>query len=319
MPLKLRLLLFYLNNFVKQQDYSQLSAPQVRQGNKKQLKKLGNYIDFPPTPMFKVKNQHLQMRDGANIPIRIYYPTAEKNLALIVFYHGGGFVVRDLDSHDKACRRIAKYNQAIVLSVGYRLAPEFKFPIPLQDCYDATVWAAEQASALGANPQQLVVMGDSAGGNLATGVAILARNLKGPKILAQVLIYPTTDARMNHPSIEKYSKGYFLTKEVMSWFLDHYKRTEADVLNPQMSPLLEKDLSDLPPAFVTTAAFDPLKDEGEAYAKRLKEAGNEVEFKEYKGMVHGFLNMGKITTKQTLQMNEDVRLFLEKNLVNDLD
>lgn len=310
MPIKLRLLLFYLNHFVKEMDYLNMTAEEVRQINRRELKKVDRLVDFPPTPMFEVKNQTIPMRDGAQIPIRIYYPSDKKKLPVIVFYHGGGFVTRNLDSHDLACRRIAKTNQAVVVSIGYRLAPEYKFPTPVEDCYDATVWVANHVQELGVNGEKLVVMGDSAGGNLATVICILARNLKGPKIAAQVLIYPTTDARLSQPSIDRFGKGYFLTRKKMQWFLDHYKRDDADIMNPLMSPLLEKDLSNLPPAFVTTASFDPLKDEGEAYAKRLKEAGNAVTFKEYKGMVHGFLNLAKITTKGTMGMNQDIQQFL---------
>ena len=311
MPFRLRLLLFYINHLAKQIDYEKASAPEVRAINEATRLKVKNLIDYPPISMYKVWEEQVRMRDKAMIPIRIYQPSDKTNLPIIVFYHGGGFVTRNLDSHDTACRKIAKTNEAIVISVGYRLAPEYKFPIPLQDAYDATVWASENTSRLGGNKEGLIVMGDSAGGNLATVVAILSRNLKGPKIKYQVLIYPTTDARLNHPSFTTYGKGYFLTKALIDWFSKNYKRNESDTLNPLMSPLLEKDLTNLPPAFVCTAEYDPLKDEGAAYAKRLKEAGNTVIFKEYKGVTHGFLNLPRITTKGTAALHEDIRQALK--------
>ena len=311
MPFKLRLFLFYYNYIVKPLDYTQISASQLRKINQEEFAKLIDKVDFPPVPMFKTEDRTISMRDGANIPIRIYWPFDKKGLSIVAFFHGGGFVTRNIDSHDRACRRLAKTSNVIVVSVGYRLAPEFKFPIPLQDCYDATVWIAENAVDLGAQPQQLIVAGDSAGGNLATGVCILARNLNGPKIAHQVLIYPTTDARMGHPSIRQFGKGYVLTKKLMDWFLDHYKREDVDILNPLMSPFLEKDLSNLPPAFISTAAYDPLKDEGAAYAQRLKEAGNEVVYKDYKGAIHGFFNLAKITKKQTFALHEDIEKYLK--------
>lgn len=307
MPLLLRLFLFYFNRIAKEMDYSKLSPTQVRQIHQEQLSKLGFLIDFEPLEMVKVEDKTIFVRDGADIPLRIYWPNNEKNLPIVAFFHGGGFVTRSIESHDKACRRLAKTSNVIVVSIGYRLAPEFKFPIPYQDCYDATVWVSENAKSLGANPEKLIVAGDSAGGNLAAVVSILARNFKGPKIAYQVLIYPTTDARMGQPSITTFGKGYFLTKDLMDWFVDHYKRNEEDKLNPLMSPFLEKDLSNLPPAFVSTAYYDPLKDEGAAYAQRLKEAGNQVLYKDYKGVVHGFLNLTRITKKQTFQLHEDIK------------
>ena len=275
--------------------------------NVAEMRKVGKLIDFPAVEMHDVQDMTITMRDGVDIPIRIYIPSASKNRPVFVFYHGGGFVTRSIESHDKACRRLAKVNDMVVVSVGYRLAPEYKFPIPHQDCYDATVWVANHAEEFGCDTNKIIVGGDSAGGNLATIVSILARDLKGPNIAYQVLIYPTTDARMGFPSINTYAKGYFLTKGMMNWFVDRYMRTEADKLNPLMSPYLTKDLSNLPPAFVCTAEYDPLKDEGEAYANRLKEAGNTVNFKEYKGMIHGFLNIPKITHKGTFALHQDIQ------------
>ena len=310
MTFKLRLVLFYMNYIVRKKSYGDIPPYKVRSHNKGLAKKQKQYIELPQLEVQHVEDKEIEMRDGQSIPIRIYKPSAEKNLPIIAFFHGGGFVLRDIDSHDEACRRICKTNDAIVVSVGYRLAPEYKFPIPSNDCYDATVWIAQNTVSLGGNPDSLIVMGDSAGGNLATVTAIQARDLNTPKIAKQVLIYPTTDARLNHPSIDKFAKGYFLTKETMQWFVDHYKSKDEDIHNPLMSPLLTEDLSNLPPAYVLTAEFDPLKDEGIEYYERLKAAGNQVCYKDYKKVIHGFMNMSNITTKSTLELHDDIKDFI---------
>lgn len=309
MSIKLRLLLWYINTF-KKTDFS-ISPAQMRLDNAKALPLFQKILDEKPIELADIRDAHIPMRDGEKIRIRIYRPSTSQDLPLIVYYHGGGFVLRSIESHDLVCRRLSRDNQAVVVSVGYRLAPEYKFPIPHQDCYDATVWAVDHADQFGANPAELTVMGDSAGGNLATVVSILARDLGGPKIRKQVLIYPSTDARLDHPSMETFGKGYFLTKPLIQWFLDNYKQTEADILNPLMSPLLTEDVSNLPPAFVCTAAFDPLKDEGKAYAKKLEAAGNQVFFKEYPNVIHGFFNMPSIS-KECLEAHRDIRDFMTR-------
>ena len=309
MPFKIRLLLWWIRLTEKTPTY-ELPAATARRISKETLEAANKFLDFPPIKLFAVKNQTVKARDGYDIPIRIYQPIEGENLPIIVFYHGGGFVIRDIDSHDGACRRLSRDNQAIVVSVDYRLAPEYKFPIPHQDCYDATVWVSENAEKIGGDANRLVVMGDSAGGNLATVVAQIAKEENGPAICYQVLIYPTTDARMNHPSIEQFSEGYLLTKPLMQWFLNHYKRTNEDIYNPRMSPLLCRDLSDMPPAFIITAEFDPLKDEGIAYAHRLKQAGVEVRHTDYKGLIHAFFNMPKLH-KSCLRAYDEIKEVLK--------
>ena len=311
MSIKLRLLLWYVNTFRK----TDLNVPpaQMRKENAKALARFQKIIDYAPIEMAEIWDEEISMRDGEMIRIRIYRPSDAPNLPLIAYYHGGGFVLRSIESHDLVCRRLARDNQAVVVSVGYRLAPEHKFPVPHQDCYDATLWIAKHAEQLGANADELTVMGDSAGGNLATVVSILARDLGGPHIKRQILIYPSSDARLNQPSIDTYAKGYFLTRPLMQWFVDQYKSSDADILNPLMSPLLTEDLSNLPPAFVCTDEKDPLKDEGEAYAKRLEEAGNQVYFKEYPNVIHGFFNMPRIS-RETLEAHRDVQEFFSQSL-----
>ena len=304
---KLKGLLFFLNNLSKQIDYKHIDAATVRKLNTQEFEKTKYLLDDAPIAMESIQDENISMRDGAEIPIRIYKPSKNNQRPVFVYFHGGGFVTRSIESHDRVCRRLAKINDMVVVSVGYRLAPEFPFPIPHQDSYDATKWIAENIQQYDGDAEQLIVGGDSAGGNLATVVSILARDLGGPKIAYQVLIYPTTDARLQSPSIDKYAKKYFLTKDLMQWFVNNYLPNEADKLNPLASPILTKDLSNLPPAFVCTAGLDPLKDEGKAYADRLLEAGNQVFFKEYPEVIHGFLNLPKITRKATLELHQDIK------------
>lgn len=265
-------------------------------------------LDGNPIPVRKISNLAIEGRNG-KIPIRMYLPRSEANNPVIVYMHGGGFVVGSLNSYDKVCRRICKMNNAIVVSVDYRLAPEHKFPAAVEDCYDATSWVASNIEKYGGNPEKLVVMGDSAGGNLATVTAIQARDLGTPNIAFQVLVYPTVDARMGHPSIIGNGKGYILTKDIMTWFLDHYSKTEQDKHNPLMSPLLTKDLSNLPPALIQTAEFDPLRDEGIDYVDKLREAGNEVIHTNYEGLTHTYFTMPDFL-KKCLSAHEEIAAIL---------
>lgn len=295
MPIRIKLLLWFFN-IKKGPLIEDLDPPSARLVAQKAIAKVGRFLDYNPIPLPKVEDRKIPVRDSS-IPVRIYYSSLEANLPVIIYYHGGGFVMRSIDSHDKVCRRICRDNRVIVISVGYRLAPEYKFPIPMHDCYDATVWTAQQAESLGGDASRLVVMGDSAGANLATAVCLMSRDLGGPKISYQVLIYPCTDGYLSASSITDLGEGYFLTKAKMEWFINHYKSSDEDLRSPYLSVLLADDLSNLPPAFVFTAEFDPLKDEGRQYADRLKEAGNKVRFQEYEGMIHGFISMPRLSNR----------------------
>ena len=237
-----------------------------------------------------VKDRIVQGSEAA-IPIRLYYPSKKENLPVIIFFHGGGFVINSIESHDNVCRRICRDSKAIVVSVDYRLAPEHKFPAAVIDTYDATVWVANNCASFGGDPSKLIVMGDSAGGNLATVTALKARDLNGPKIAYQILVYPCTDARLCHPSITTKGKGYILTKSLMNWFLEQYKESEEQIFDPYVSPYLAEDLSELPPALIQLAEYDPLYSEGKAYADRLRAAGNRVQLTKYKGLIHTFFTM----------------------------
>jgi acetyl esterase len=197
-------------------------------------------------------------------------------------------VIGSIETHDGLCRELANRSGAIIVSVEYRLAPEHPFPAAPEDCYAATSWVAEHASEFGGDPARLAVAGDSAGGNLSAVVALMARERGGPPLRFQLLIYPGVDCRMGYPSIDENGTGYFLTKADMHWFYGHYG---ADPNDWRASPLLAPDHSGLPPALVLTAEYDPLRDEGEAYARKLREAGVPVTLRCYDGQIHGFIGM----------------------------
>lgn len=292
---------------------AKMSPEKARYAVKRTLNKSRKLSELPLISLADIQDCKIPMRDGKDITIRVYRPTMEKHLPVIVYYHGGGFVINDLDTHEGICRLLAKNNQAVVVSVDYRLAPEFKFPIPANDCYDATVWVAENAEQLGIDPQRLVVMGDSAGGNLATVVAMMAKEQKSIDIVAQVLIYPCTDGRLQQPSVTKNGKGLLLTKDLMQWFMEHYLDTPEDVNHPYFSPLLAEDVTNLPPAFIMTAQYDPLVDEGRLYAEKLQAAGVPTEYTMYKGMIHAFFGFTRLT-KVALRAQEDISVFLEPHL-----
>ena len=307
-PFKIRLLLWQDRFFGKKAE--DMEPAQARAYSNKFIQKALDAIDFAPLEMVKVSNISIPVRDGSEIAARIYHPSSDTNLPVIVYYHGGGFVLYDINSHDRVCRRLAKTNNAIVISVDYRLAPEFKFPIPTYDCYDSLKWVHENIQEIGGNPEKVSVAGDSAGGNLATVTCIMARDEDGPKIHSQILIYPTVDATFQFASIERNGKGYLLTKERMTWFVDHYAVDENDKSDPFMSPIYQEDLVGLPPAYVFTAEYDPLHDEGAAYAQKLKDAGVETRYKMYKGMIHGFINMPRLA-KACLIAHDDIKSFLD--------
>jgi acetyl esterase len=242
---------------------------------------------------------------GGEIPIRIYAIEHGGLRPALVYFHGGGFVFGNLDTHDAVCRSIAKESGAVVISVDYRLAPEHKFPAAVDDSHAATLWVAANAERLGIDASRIAVGGDSAGGNLAIVVAMRCRDAGGPALAAQVLIYPVTDvSSFETASHRELAEGYFLTRTAMDWFTGHYLASPDQKRHPEASPLLAPNLSGLPPALVITAEFDPLRDEGEAYAERLRQAGVPVTVTRYPGMIHAFVSMHGVLTDGRLAIKE---------------
>ncbi|MFC8683753.1 alpha/beta hydrolase [Brevibacillus porteri] len=249
-------------------------------------------VEVELAPLAKVEDKLIPAGADAEIKIRIYTPEGQGPFPLFVYYHGGGWVIGDLETVDASCRMLAHLSGRIVVSVDYRLAPEHKFPVPVADSFAALKWVSENASSINGSASDLVVGGDSAGGNLSTVLSLLAKDQNGPAIKAQVLIYPVTDMRFDSPSYMEFQEGFGLNRDLMLWFSNHYINHEYDKGNPYVAPLSARDLSNLPPAIVITAECDVLRDEGMVYAERLKHAGVKVESVCEKGLVHGyFTNM----------------------------
>jgi acetyl esterase len=263
--------------------------------------------DPPP-----VEYVQLMMAPGpaGPVPFRAYRPKGagkDEILPALVYFHGGGWVIGDLDTHDVVCRTLCNAARCAVFSVEYRKAPEAPFPAAVEDCFAACSFISRNSGALNIDPERLAVGGDSAGGNLATVMALKARDAGGPAISLQLLIYPATDQRLGHPSIDGNGEGYLLTKQTMIYFRGHYLPREQDWLDWRASPLLAKSHTGLPPAFVMTAGFDPLLDEGRAYSEKLKEAGVPTEYREYSDMVHGFVTMGRVVDTANAALADCVR------------
>ncbi len=254
------------------------------------MKEAGPALGGAGPEVAKVENRSIPGPAG-EVPVRIYWPGGAGPHPVLVYFHGGGFVLCDLDSHDGTCRLLTSGAGCITISVDYRLAPEHRFPAAPEDCYAATCWAASNAAGLGGDPERIAIGGDSAGGNLAAVVALMARERGGPGLVHQLLVYPVTDHELDTPSYRQNADGYMLTRDAMAWFWKHYLERPADGENPHASPLRASDLSGLPPATLITAEFDPLRDEGEAYAQRLRDAGVAVDLRRYDGVIHGFFAM----------------------------
>ncbi|MEN8159131.1 MAG: alpha/beta hydrolase, partial [Myxococcota bacterium] len=213
-------------------------------------------------------------------------------LPALVYFHGGGWVIGSIDTHDGSCRDLANRIGCVVVSVDYRLAPENPYPAAAEDCYAATKWVSENAAAVGVDPGRIAIGGDSAGGNLTAAVALMARDRGAPALRHQLLVYPVTDADFSRPSYRENAEGYLLTTKAMEWFWGHYVPDPARRQDAYAAPLRAPDLSGLPPAFVLTAEYDPLRDEGEALAARLEQAGVPTRLTRYEGAIHGFFAMG---------------------------
>jgi acetyl esterase len=290
-------------------DISEMSVPQARMFLEQAF---ANMVPNPE-PMAEVRDFTVPGPAG-RLPVRLYKPEDSATPPLVVFFHGGGWVIGSVESHDATCRALASASGCAVASVEYRLAPESSFPAAPEDCYAATKWLVENASSLGVDGDRVAVAGDSAGGNLAAVVALMARDRGGPKISYQVLIYPAVDVEGDYRSREENAEGYFLTVRAMRWFYGHYIQDESDAKNWLASPLLADDHSGLPPAIIITAGYDPLRDEGEAYAQELREAGVEVKLSRYDSTIHGFASMiGALddARKSIEEMGQELRAVLK--------
>ncbi len=267
-------------------------------------------FDNMPLPRKQIEIASVEDRTipgpAGEIPVRVYQPHGGGVKPVLVYLHGGGWVIGSLDSYDATCRELAQGAGCVVVSVDYRLAPEHRYPAAPNDCFAALQWVAANAASLGADPKRLAVGGDSAGGNLSAVVALMARDKGGPAIRFQLLIYPVTDADFTTASYAQNANGYLLTTSAMKWFWAHYIPDEAKRREPYASPLRAKDLAGLPPAWVCTAEFDPLRDEGEAYAKRLQQAGVSTAFQRYDGLIHGFVSMGLVAPKAQAAIDDAV-------------
>ena len=257
----------------------------------------------PGPEVAKVEDRTIPGPDS-DVPVRIYTPEGSGLFPILVWFHGGGWVVGDLESADGSARNLCVGGQCVVVSVDYRLAPDAKFPGPAEDCWAATTWAVDNAARINGDPTRLAVGGDSAGGNLAAVMALMAADRGGPEIALQLLIYPVTDVNFNTVSYSDNAEGYSLTKVGMQWYWEHYLENDADALNPYAAPLQAESLVGQPPALVITAEFDPLRDEGEAYAKRLTEAGVATTVTRYDGMIHGFFSMTAVVDKSQQAMDQ---------------
>ena len=245
---------------------------------------------------------------AGDIGARVYRPETAGPAPTVVLFHGGGFVIGDLDTHDNMARTICRDCSAVVVSVDYRLAPEAQFPAAVEDAVAATRWAASRLEELGGD-ERLAVAGDSAGGNLAAVVAQQLRDSGGPALAGQLLVYPATDVTGDYPSRIENAEGYFLDLPTMVWFIQHYAADAAVHQDPRLSPLRHTDLSGLPPAVVVTAEYDPLRDEGEAYARALSEAGVPAEVRRFDGMIHGFFDMGAYSPAAQAAIEESCAMF----------
>lgn len=241
----------------------------------------------------------------SDLPVRIYVPEQQSRPSgALVYFHGSGWVVQNIDVSDAPARAVANRTGCTVIAVNYQKAPEHKFPVPFDDAYAAVTWVAEHADELSIDPQRIGVMGDSAGGNLAAAVCLKAQARGTPAIACQVLIYPATDFGWDKPSAIKNAEGLVLERSTMQWFWSHYLASDSEADNPFVSPLRAPSLAGLPPAFIVTAEFDPLCDDGELYGERLRQAGVPVKVHRYEGVTHGFFWMSGVVDQSRQLIDE---------------
>jgi acetyl esterase len=274
-------------------EFWQITPDQAREQYKSRVKR----ADPVEVPLYRAEDKPIEGPDGGALMLRIYRPrdaAGGELMPVLAWFHGGGFVIGDLDTHDNACRRLAAESDCVVVAVHYRLAPESRFPAAVDDCMAAVRWLATKGHTIGVDPDRIAVGGDSAGGNLATVCALLARTEGYPRIAFQLLIYPCVAPEPETPSHYQFAEGYLLSRNNLTWFYRQYLRNARDTQDFRFGPLEADDFSNLPPALILVAGYDPLRDEGVQYATKLINAGNRVTLVNYEGMVHGFLLMAGV-------------------------
>ncbi|MBO0681918.1 MAG: alpha/beta hydrolase [Candidatus Dormibacteraeota bacterium] len=289
------------------------SYPELGVAGAREMAELAAQLGPPPEPVEGVEDRSLDGPAGP-VPVRIYRPGRDETgspAPLLVYLHGGGFVIGSLETADRICRRLANAARLVVVSIGYHLAPEHPFPAAVEDAYAATRWVWEQASELGGDRGRVAIGGESAGANLAAVAALLARERGGPALAFQLLVYPTVDMAADYPSRTENGQGYLLSLEEMRWYLSQYSPDGVRPEDFRMSPLRAPSHAGLPPALVITAEFDPLRDEGEAYAEKLRAAGVPVRTSRYAGMVHGFFGMSGLLDRADEAVQEAAQALQE--------
>lgn len=296
----------YLEAFYSGPKFQTLTAEQVR-----------DMMGMAPAPenlevpaVANVEDRQIAVKDG-EITIRIYTPSGEGPFPLFVYYHGGGWVLGNLETSDAGCRLLAEQTKRVVVSVDYRLAPPYKFPVPVEDCYVALKWANENASSINAIADDIVVGGDSAGGNLAAVMAILSRDKNGPTITAQALIYPVTNLDYTSASYEEFAEGFGLDRDLMIWFGEYYVNDESEYKDVRVSPLLDEDVSALPPAIIVAAENDVLLTEGAQFYDKLTNAGVNTSYKLLEGSIHGYFSNMALFAKETKYTVDQIAHFLQ--------
>jgi acetyl esterase len=261
---------------------------------RREIRNRARWLQGSPVAVAKIEEMKIP-GPGGEIPIRVYWPTQDGSLPVLVYYHGGGWVIGDLDTNDAVCRMFSKKASVAVVSVDYRLAPEHRFPAAVEDAYAALEWVFRNGEMLGVDPSRIALGGGSAGGNLTAAVALMARDRAGPRLAYQVMFYPATNLfDLSTASHRDFADGYGLTAEHIEFFRDAYLPEAVDRKHPYASPLLAESLEGLPPAIVVTAGFDVLRDEGIAYAERLEAAGVPATHVHYPHMIHGFVTLDRL-------------------------
>ncbi|MDR3598602.1 alpha/beta hydrolase [Clostridium sp.] len=272
--------------------------------NREKINRESTKLSKEAIPFLNIKDTNVEVNSD-KIPVRIYTPEKGESLPVIIYSHGGSWIAGNLDTHDKVCRKLSNNTKAIVISVDYRLAPENPFPAGVNDVYNVLEWASKNAKSINGNEELISVVGDSAGGNISAVISQMSRDKNGPRIACQVLIYPSTNIyELNTASWSYFANDFNISAEEMEQYISLYIPKKEDRKSPYASPLLAKDFRNLPDALVVTAEIDPLRDEGEDYGNKLKEAGNNVRVTRVDGVTHGFITMDKATDKADEALNE---------------